>query len=118
MKRVFALFIALYSLFVMPLFADWSEKIMSVGVAKHWTSDDRIVHLKGEIREVYGSEGFLLADDTGKLHVHLTNRSLQDYRFFAGQIVEVRGRIEREHRHWDIEANAVKLHDGTVVGHY
>lgn len=128
MKNVLPKLLALGLCLTAPVFADWGD-IHSIEGIKHWTESDREVHILGTIREVYGSDGILLTDDTGEIHVHFTNSALRDYGFRPGQRVEVRGLVERrpyyhEHHHWDshhweLEANAVKLHDGdgAIIGY-
>ncbi len=101
-----------------PAFADWGSDIMSIDAIKHWHMDDRIAHVRGTIAETFGHEGFKLCDDTGEIKIRFTNNELRDFHFHSGQRVEVRGRIEREHHHWDLEATAVRLHDDSVIGHY
>ncbi len=107
-----------FLLLIVPVVADWGSEIMSIDAVKHWRMDDRIAHVRGTIVEVFEHEGFRMRDDTGELHVRFTNHELRSFHFHPGERVEVRGRIEREHHSWDLEANAVKLHDDAIIGYY
>jgi len=127
MGKLLLQFLAIGLCLTAQSFADWGDTRSVEGI-KSWSDTDREVHVLGTIREVYGSDGILLSDDTGEIRIHFTNGALRDYGFHTGQRVEVRGFVERrpfhEHHHWDsqrweLEANAVKLHDGDgrIIGY-
>jgi len=120
MSHYYSLIFSFFMLLMAPVAAEWGSDIMSIDAVKHWEMDDRVVHVRGTIIELIGTEGFRMRDDTGELKVHYTNHELRDFPFHTGERVEVRGRIEREHRHhgWDLEATAVKLHDDATIGYY
>jgi uncharacterized protein YdeI (BOF family) len=81
--------------------------------------DDRTVYVRGEITRVFDKEGFMLRDDSGEIHVRFGNHSLREHNFHAGTQVEVRGRVDREHRHdYDLLANSIKLHDDVIIGDF
>lgn len=101
-----------------PLFATWGSDIMSIDAVKHWRMDDRITHVRGTIVETMGSDGFRMSDDTGEIRVRFANHELREFRFSSGMRVEVRGRIVHDHHSWDLEAQAIKLHDDAVIGLY
>jgi uncharacterized protein (TIGR00156 family) len=97
--------------------AGWGEDLQSIKSVKERHMDDCIVYVKGEITDVIDDESFKLRDDTGEILVHLDNSELEKHRFHSGMRVEIRGRVDREHRHhYDLEATAVKFHDGTIIG--
>lgn len=118
MKNVLKFLFTIGLLLTVPASADWGIDIMSIDAVKHWHMDDRVAHVRGTITEVFGREGFMLSDDTGEIRIRLSSRDLQDFDFHRDMRVEVRGRVLREHHHWDLDATAVKLHDDAVIGHF
>lgn len=123
MKKAMQLLIAMGLALSTPIFAEWGD-ITSIDGAKRWREYDRELHIRGTIREVYDRDGILVSDDTGEIHVHLTNSALRDYGFHPGMRIEIRGIVGRDHdgywehhhhwdrHHWEFEANAIRLHDG------
>ncbi len=118
MKNLLGFLFSVGIILTIPTFADWGSNVDSIDAIKHWRMDDRIAHVRGTIAEVLGSDGFRLTDDTGEIRIRFSNKELREFHFHSGMRVEVRGRVEREHHHWDLEATAVKLHDHFVVGEY
>jgi uncharacterized protein YdeI (BOF family) len=119
MNTVFKRILCLGSLAVLPfsLFAGWSsDDIRTIDSVKQWKMDDRVVHVKGTINRLDENKGFYLSDDTGEIRVALDNHELRDHHFKTGSHVEVKGRVDREHKHTDLKATAVKLSDGTIIG--
>ncbi len=116
MKHFLPALFAFSLLFSLPAFAGWGSDIMSIDSVKHWRMDDKVTHIQGTIIETLGHEGFRISDDTGEIHVRLDNKELKDFHFHTGMRVEVRGRIEHEHHGWDLQANAVKIQDDTIIG--
>src|SRR5262245_27953916 len=116
MKYLFLVTVALAT--ASALLANWGEDIESIHSVKHWDMDDRLVYVRGEITHRLADDGFMLRDDSGEIRVHLGNRALRDHDFHGGQHLEVKGRVEREHRHFDLEALQVKLHDGVIIGEF
>jgi uncharacterized protein YdeI (BOF family) len=99
-------------------YANWGMEVMSADAVRHWRVCEHMVHVRGKITEVFGAEGFTLADDTGDIQVRLTNRELIDFGYHKGMYVEVRGRIDKGHRQWDLDATGIKLHDDAILGYH
>lgn len=116
-RSVIKFIFSLCLLLSIPAFAGWGNDIMSIDAAKHWIMDNRMIHVRGTVSEVIGSEGFKLSDDTGEIYVSFMNSALKNFCFHSDMRVEVRGKLEHEHNQWNLEATAIRLHDDSVIGH-